>query len=236
MKTTDTTFKTNYLQNNPIAKNKHTIAEDENSDSISQRDTENSNIFDNFTLCQKYGQSNIEKAIFLIIAISLISGLILYYNLKIKKTIYIKMLCIASIIDLLLLLFYCFLRIKFSSDQWFNSFPVQLFSCIDYILLLNFALKIAIFILSFFYLKTLLLLLLSSFKFLLELYFVMNCVKIIIFCPGYKTFQEYFECAIGGIKYILSCCENEHDGKDYIKVPEDTTNYDIISGTELQFI
>ena len=241
MKTNDTTFKTNYLHNSNRSTNNLQLAiEEENSDSISQRDTENSDIFDNFALCQKYGQSNIEKAIILLISITLISGLILYYNIKIIKSYFIKILCSSSIIDLLLLLFYCFLRIKFSSNDWFNSFPIQLYNCIDYILIMNFIIKIIAFIMSFFYQKTLGLLFLFSFKFLLELYFLMSCVKILIFCPGYKTFEEYFERAIGWIKYLLFCCENEHepevnDLNDYRKLIENTTNYEEISGNALQF-
>ena len=227
MKTTDTTFKTNYL--NTLALNQQGTTENENSDSISQRESANSHIFDNFNLCQKYGQSNIEKAILLLLSITLISGIILYYNINIMKTIFIKLLCIASIIDLLLLLFYCFLRIKFSSDQWFNLFPAQIDSYSDYIILMQFVLKVVVFVLSFFYLTTLTILLLCSFKFLLELYFLMNCVKMLIFCPGYSTFQEYFEKTIGCLK-----CENEHDN-DYKKVNDDTSNYDVISGNELEF-
>ena len=238
MKTTDTTFKTNYLQNNPNAPNQQAIAaEDENSDSISQRDTENSDIFDNFSLCQKFGQANIEKGIFLLIIITLISGVILYYNMKNLKTIYIKLLSISSIIDLLLLLIYCFLRIKFSADQWFNPFPILLFNYSDYAILFNFGFKIAIFVLSFFYSKTLLLLLLSAFKFLLELYFLLNCVKFLVFCPGYKTFQECCDCIIGKLKKSFNCCENEHDGNEYKRLDESTI-YDMNYGNEneLQFI
>ena len=231
MRTTDTTFKTNYIQNNPNSPNQQAAVENENSDSISQRDTDNSDIFDNFSLCQKFGQSNIEKGIFLLIIITFVSGVILHYNLKILKSIYIKLLSISSIIDLLLLLVYCFLRIKFSADQWFNPFPILLFNYSDYVIILNFGLKIAIFVLSFFYTKSLLLLLLSAFKFLLELYFLLSCVKFLVFCPGYKTFQECCDCIVGKIKKSFNCCENEHEGNEYRRIDE-STNYDINYGNE----
>ena len=231
MRTTDTTFKTNYIQNNPNSPNQQAVVENDNSDSISQRDTENSDIFDNFSLCQKFGQSNIEKGIFLLIIITLVSGVILHYNLKILKSVYIKLLSISSIIDLLLLLVYCFLRIKFSAEQWFNPFPILLFNYSDYVIILNFGLKIAIFVLSFFYTKSLLLLLLSAFKFLLELYFFLSCVKFLVFCPGYKTFQECCDCIIGMIKKSFNCCENEHEGNEYRRIDE-STNYDINYGNE----
>ena len=239
MKTNDTTFKTNYANNIPhIIDNQNIGIDDENSDSISQRDTENSDIFDNYAISQKYGQSNIEKAIFLLIIITLISGLILYYNLKIIKSYFIKLLCISSIIDLLLLLVYSFLRIKFSSGQWFNSFPIQLYNCTDYVIIINFFLKLASFILSFFYKKNIGTFILICFKFLLELYFLISCVKIFIFFPGFKIFEEYFKKSIGWVKYLLICCENEHEpeGNDYKKIYEDTTIYEEYSGNELQFI
>ena len=233
MRTNDTT----YANNAPhILNNQNLGIDEENSDSISQRDGDKSGIFDNFTLCQKYGQSNIEKAIFLLISIILISGLILYYNLKIIKSLFIKLLCIAAIIDLLLLLFYCFLRIKFSSDQWFNSFPIQLDNYMEYVIIINFLLKLATFILSFFYKKTYGSLILICFKFLLDFYFLMSCVKRLIFCPGFKTFEEYVERIIGSIKNLLICCnEHENEGNEYKKIYEESTNYDAIWGNEIQF-
>ena len=233
MKTNDTTFKTNY-QNMPQLEIYH---EDENSDSISQSVTENSDIFDNFNLCQKYGQSNIEKAILLLLSISIISGIILYYNLKFLKSYFIKILCISSIIDLLLLLLYCFLRIKFNSDEWFNYFPIKFFNCIDYILILNFIVKVIIFIMSFFYKQSIGSLILFCLKFLLELYLLKSCVRIIIFCPGYRTFEEIFEKAIGWIKYLLICCENDNDYKKVnVSTSTNTTNWDQNSDNQLQML
>ena len=157
MKTTDTSFKTNQIHNSlQILNNNHnTTLEEENYDSISQRDTENSDIFDNFALCQRYGQSNIEKAIILLLSISLISGLILYYNIKKMKPFFIKILYASSIVDILLLIFYCFLRYKFNSEQWYNSFPIKFYNCIDYIIIINFIFKSMIFIMSFLFKKTL---------------------------------------------------------------------------------
>ena len=239
MRTNDTTFKTNYLHNSRhTSNNPHSTLEEENSDSISQRDTDNTNIFDNFTLSKKYGQSNIERAIILLILIILFSGLILYNNIKLIKTYFIKICFIASIIDVLLLIFYLFLRIKFSPDEWFNSFPIQFFNYMDYILIINFILKIIVFILSFFYQKTLGSLVLFFIKFLLDLYLFISCVKILIFIPGFKTFEEYFEKTINSIKSFLTCGENEHEQEiyDYKKLNDDTSNYDVIAGNELQFI
>ena len=227
MRTNDTT---NYQNMPHLTINQ----EDENSDSISQRDTENSDIFDNFTLCQKYGQSNIEKAILLLLSISIIAGLILYYNIKLMKSYFIKILCVSSIIDLLLLLLYCFLRIKFNSNEWFNSFPIRLFNCIDYIIILNFIIKVVIFIMSFLYKKTIGSFILFCFKFLLELYLLLSCVKILIFCPGYKNCEELFEKAIGWIKYLLICCENDNDYKKVNGESSNTSNWEQISDNQIQ--
>ena len=240
MKIIDTSFKTNHIHNSlqTLNNNHNTILEEENYDSISQRDTENSDIFDNFTICQKYGQSNIEKAILLLLAISLISGLILYYNIKIMKPYFIKILSGTSIVDLLLLIFYCFLRYKFNTEQWYNSFPISLYNFIDYIIIINFILKAMLFILSFLYKKSLGSLILFCLKFLIELYLLISCVKILIFCPGYKTFEEYSEKSIAWIKYLLICCENEHeqDVADYKRLYDDTTNFEINSSDQIQYI
>ena len=243
MKTTDTSFKTNHIHNSMHQmNNRHSTLEEENYDSISQRDTENSDIFDNFKLCQRYGQANIEKGILLLISILLITGLILYYNVKIMKHYLIKMIYASSIVDLLLLIIFAFLRFKFSNEEWFNSFPIKFYSYIDYIIILNSLLKIVVFILSFMYQKSLGSLGLILCKFLLELYLLVSCVKILIFCPGYKTLEEFFEKAVGWIKYLLICCESEHeqDAGDYKRLYDDSTNFDIINPNsqngEIQFI
>jgi hypothetical protein len=219
----------------------HLTLEEENYDSISQRDTENSDIFDNFKLCQRYGQANIEKAIFLLISILLITGLALYYNIKIIKPYLIKIIYASSIVDLLLLIIYTVLRLKFNNEEWLNSFPIRFYSYIDYIILLNSILKIVIFVLSFLYQKSLGSLGLFLCKFLLELYLLVSCVKILIFCPGYKALEEFFERAVGWIKYLLICCESEHeqDVGDYKRLYDDSTNFDINPNSqngEIQFI
>ena len=234
MRTNDTTYENNAPH---ILHNQNIGLEEENSDSISQRDGEKSGNFDNFALCQKYWQSKIKKSIFLLISIILISWLIFYYNLKILKSLFIKILCIGAIIDLLLLLFYCFLRIKFSSDEWLNSFPVLWDNYMEYIIIINFILKFVLFIMSFFFQKTLGSLVLFCMKFVIELYFLISCVKLLIFIPGFKTLEEYFEKAIEGIKFLLICCENDHEQEvyEYKRINEDTTNYDI-NGNELQFV
>ena len=243
MKTTDTSFKTNHIHNSiHQMNNQQTTLEEENYDSISQRDTENSDIFDNFKLCQRYGQSNIEKGLLLLISIILITGLILYYNIKIMKSYLIKIIYASSIVDMLLLLIFIFLRFKFSNEEWFNSFPIRFYSYIDYIIILNTIFKTVIFILSFLYQKSLGSLGLILIKFLLELYFFVSCVKILIFCPGHKILEEFFEKAVGWIKYLLICCENDHeqDAGDYKRLYDDSTNFDMINPNsqngEIQFI
>jgi len=215
----------------------NTTLEEENTFSISQRDTE-SNVFDNFSLCQRYGQSSIEKAVVLLLIISLISGLILYYNFKTMQKSFRNLICVTSLIDLLLLLIYCFLRFKFNSNQWFNSFPVHFNSYIEYIIILNFIAKVVIFIMSFLYPKSLGCLLLFICKFLLELYLLISCVKLMIFCPGYIIFEEYLEKGILWIKNnLFICCEHEHEVEinDYKKlIYDDTSNYENISNNEIQ--
>ena len=48
-----------------------------------------------------------------------------------------------------------------------------------------------------------------SFKFLLELYLLLSCVKFMIFCPGYKTCEGWFEYGLGGIKYLFFGINNQ---------------------------
>ena len=154
MRTTDTTFKTNYGQNGSdqyINGNNEMEFDVENYESLSQKETSSTDNFDNFILSQKYGQNNLEKAILLLTLIILFSVAILYYYWNFFKLYYIKLLLISSSIDFLLLLFYCALRLKFNSNDWINSFPNQFYNFLDYIIIINFMLKLVIFIIYFFY-------------------------------------------------------------------------------------
>ena len=212
MRTTDTTFKTNYGQNGSdqyINGNNEMEFDVENYESLSQKETSSTDNFDNFILSQKYGQNNLEKAILLLTLIILFSVAILYYYWNFFKLYYIKLLLISSSIDFLLLLFYCALRLKFNSNDWINSFPNQFYNFLDYIIIINFMLKLVIFIIYFFYRITMSSIFLFSGKFLLEIYLLLSCVKMIIFCPGFKKCSSYFEVAVGWIKYLLICCNNQ---------------------------
>ena len=135
MKTNDTTFRTNYIHNYSYHSlnnnNNEAVFDFGNNDSLSQRDTENTDNFDNYVLCQKYGQPNIEKAILVLCLINLLSGIILYYYWNFLKLYFIRLLLISSSIDILLLLFYIALRIKFNSNDWFNTFPIQFYDFLD---------------------------------------------------------------------------------------------------------
>ena len=172
MITSDTTFRTNYMQNASHQYNNDNNEMEfvfDNVESISPRDMNNNDNFDNKVLCQKYGQKNIEKAILLLALIILCSVAILYYYWKFFKLYYIRLLLITSSVDVILLLFYCALRLTFNSNDWINSFPSQFYIFMDYIIIINFISKLIIFIIYFFYRITLGSIFLFSGKFLLEL-------------------------------------------------------------------
>ena len=211
MYTRDTTFKTNYMQNVSVQSyndNNEVDLENGNYEALSQRDTNNSDTFDNYILSQKFGQGNIEKAILLLFLIILLTGAILYYYWNFFKPYYIKLLLVSSSIDILLFLFYCSLRLQFNSSDWINSFPIQFYNFLDYVLIINFLLKLTAFVIYFFHKITLSSIFLFSGKFLLEIYLLLSCVKMIIFCPGYKTCAGCFEIGVGWIKYLV-CCDNQ---------------------------
>ena len=93
----------------------------------------------------------------------------------------------------------------------------------DYILIINFLLKLTVFIIYLFYRITLSSIFLFSGKFLLELYLLLSCVKMIIFCPGYKTCSSYFEVGVGWIKYLFLFCVNQ-EVKEYNRSPDDSSD------------
>ena len=153
MRTNDTSLRTNYMQEvfHSFNNNNDVVYENDNYDSLSQRDTGETDNFNNYELCQKFGQPYIENAILLLILIILFSGFILYYYWNSFRLYYIRLLLISSSVDLLLFLFYCSLRIKFNTNNWINSFPVQFHNFLDYIIIINFILKTVIFIMYFFF-------------------------------------------------------------------------------------
>ena len=73
------------------------VYENENYDSLSQRDIGETDNFNNYELCQKYGQPNIENTILLLILIILFSGFILYYYWNSFRIYYIRLLLIEYI-------------------------------------------------------------------------------------------------------------------------------------------
>ena len=174
MRTTDTSMKTADFHNNNTfhnipAVNINSMAE-ENNNINNERDNENADIFDNFSLCQKYGQANIEKAIILLFIILSLTVFILYYYWKLLRLYYIRLILVSASIDVLLLLFYCALRLKFNSNNWFNSFPIAFFNFLDYIIIINFILKVIVLVIFFLHKISLGSIFIFSFKFLLELY------------------------------------------------------------------
>ncbi len=227
MRTSDTSIRTAYMHNNNtfhnFQGNEVNSIGGENNDIANQKNDENADIFDNFSLCQKYGQANIEKAILLLILIISITGFILYYYWKLLKLYYIKILLVAVSIDIILLFFYCYLRLKFNSNDWVNSFPTEFYNFIDYIITINFILKVLALVIFFFHKISLGSIFIFSFKFLLELYLLISCTKYMIFCPGYKSFSGCFEIGVGLIKNMLNCCEGQVD-REYNRISEDSSD------------
>ena len=153
MRTSDTSMRTVEIHNNNTFHNAQPAninsTEGENNNINNKKEDENPNIFDNFSLCQKYGQANIEKTILLLIIILLLTGFILYYYWNLLRLYYIRLLLISASIDIILLLFNCALRLKFNSNDWFNSFPTSLYNFIDYIILINSLILLYLFISQF---------------------------------------------------------------------------------------
>ena len=227
MRTNDTSLRTNYLQAynsfHSFNNNNDVVFENENYDSLSQRDTGETDNFNNYELCQKFGQPSIENTILLLILIILFSGFILYYYWNFFRIYYIRLLLISSSVDLILFLFYCALRLKINSNDWINTFPVQFHNFLDYVIIINFILKTVIFVMYFFFKIPLSSLFLFSGKYLLELYLLISCTKYMIFCPGYKSFSGCFEIGVGLIKNMLNCCEGQVD-REYNRISEDSSD------------
>jgi hypothetical protein len=64
--------------------------------------------------------------------------------------------------------------------------------------------------------------LLFASKYILEVYFILNSIKIFMFCPIIRTFQENLEKVIFYFKYYILCfdIEQEQISEEYTKIED----------------
>ena len=178
--------------------------------------------YDNSNICQYYGQSNIEKCLFLLFFLITYTITIIYYYITLMNNfLYYTIICSLSI-DSLCFIFYCYFLYKLKSDEMFEKIPNILIKFNDYLIIFNSIIKTFIIsIISVSFIKWAPLLLFFA-KYILEIYFMLTSIKIFMFCPGIRNCQEFSERFMFYFKYYILCCdiEQEQENEEYTKIED----------------
>ncbi len=178
--------------------------------------------YDNLNICQYYGQSNIEKCIFLLVFLLTYTTTILYYYSFLIKTIIFYFILLTLIVDFISFIIYGYFLYKLKSDEIFEKIPNVIIKLNDILIIFNYISKSLILVISSVTLTHWNLLLLLIAKYILEIYFIFNSIKIFMFCPATRTFQENFEKIIFYLKYYILCFELEQDqiSEEYTRIED----------------
>lgn len=179
--------------------------------------------FDNSAISLSYGQYNVEKCLFVLSAIILITAFLIYnYYTFFNNVIYVVLVS-GGILDVIAIFMYLYFLAKLKSEQIFNRIPMGAMNMSDILISLNFIVKIVLLIMilcnySIFGITAIILFIL---KFLAEFYFTLISVKFLMLCPCSVYIQEASEKLWTNIKYYLFCCEvEEPENPDYTKIED----------------
>jgi len=184
--------------------------------------------YDNSSISMSYGQYNVEKCLVILFILVVYSALIIYSYCTLMDSLNFYLLVSSGILDLFISFSYLYFLVKLKSDQIFNRIPISIINVSDILILINFALKIVTMILLSVNYS---ILGLSAFicfimKFLIELYFAMISVKLLMFCPCTLYVQEQTEILWNWMKYYVFCCEvEEQENPDYTKLEDLESQY-----------
>ena len=167
--------------------------------------------YDNSNICQYYGQGNIEKCIFLLFFLITYTSTILYYYINIIGNFLFYFIILTLSIDSLSFIFYCYFLYKLKSDDIFEKILSILIQFNDTLIIINSIFKTFVLSIVSVTLKNWIPFLLFSSKYILDIYLMLTSIKIFMFCPGVRSFQEFTDKFIFYFKTYILCCEVEFE-------------------------
>jgi hypothetical protein len=181
--------------------------------------------YDNSQISLSYGQYNIEKCLIVLSVLILTSGLLIYNYFFSFSNISFVIFISTSSVDIIVAFIYLYFLIKLKSDENFNRIPIGAVNGSDVIIMLNFVMKLVLFIMVSSEYGTLgiLAIILMSIKFLMDFYFTIISVKLLMFCPCTIWIQEATEKIWTTLKYYIFCCDQEAaepENTDYTKIED----------------
>jgi hypothetical protein len=167
--------------------------------------------WDETEISYKYGQENFENSL-IVISIGIVyTTFLVYWYLKYLETLNILLFMITAIIDIILLTILLYFFYKFKKEEVFTRVPSSCFNITDILNFLNIVVKAVNFFCLLVCSDSLdwLFVSLLSIKFLIDLYFCMNALKIYIFCGCGIVLSRFFTNAWNNFKYYILCIDPE---------------------------
>jgi hypothetical protein len=168
--------------------------------------------YDNSAISLSYGQYNIEKCL-IVLTIILLLNLVIIYNYYPKFTRFVLISIIGSMaVDATISLLFLYFLYKLKSNIKFNK--IYGLNSLDILITLNFVMKSILFIIMLVHNKTVVAIILLSVKFLVDFYFILLSVKILMFCPCSVYLLEFTEKIWTTLKKYLFCYDKENTATD----------------------
>jgi hypothetical protein len=189
----------------------------------------NANFHNNSNICYRFGQANIEKALFVLITQMILTALLIYiYIYELEKPI-IYLFLISAGMDMILMTVFIYFVMKFRQDDIFSTFSRSLSNFVDVVNSINLLIKLMNYTALFFLVEELKFLFCFWFtlKFLVEIYFGLITVKMFVFCSCTIWLNEKLSKLFKWIQFYVFCCdvEDKEEGKEPEKCEELESNY-----------
>lgn len=198
-----------------------TIRQDENDYRVNPQ-KERSFFFNNSNICQYYGQSNIEKCIFILFFIITFTSTLLYHFFSLMNTFLFYAITTTLIADAISLVLYSFFLYRLRSENMFDNIPAQAIRMNDFLIVFNSIGKSLVLVLVTLNFLGWVPFAFFAGKYLIEVYFMMIAVKLFMFCPGARFVQEQSEKFWNFVRFYIFCCEveQEQEYNEYTRLEE----------------
>jgi hypothetical protein len=186
------------------------------------------NFYNNSNICYRFGQVNIEKAVFVLLFQMIFTALLIYLYIYEIAKILIYLFLISAGIDMILMSIFIYFVMKFRQDEIFSTFSRGISNFVDVVNSINLIFKVFNFAFIFLVIKELnfLFCLLFSLKLLIEVYFALITLKIFVFCSCTVWINEKLYRLFKFIQYYILCCETEEkEEKENERFEELESNY-----------
>lgn len=189
----------------------------------------NINFYNNSNICYRFGQVNIEKALFVLLFQMIFTALLIYLYIYDIAKILIYLFLISAGIDMILMTIFIYFIMKFRQDEIFSTFSRGVSKFVDIVNTINLVFKLFNYAFIFYMIKKLSFFFCFwfSIKILIEIYFALITLKVFVFCACTVWINEKLYKLFSLVQYYIFCCESEEkeEFKEQEKYEELESNY-----------